>query len=251
MDDHNGALWRLFSQAPCNIPASQNGATLRKTRTCTFAMLSYGGGGEVLPVPFPPPVISPLSATGDCCAIAAGLTTPKLSVHKSIPWVVGCNGFTRSRGLHNAFFFIGQLPACEVAACFPRLTKTLVGAGWRVGEGLSANFCTQTREAMRKAKRAIGDRRGLRAPTHPASLRPPPAPPPPRGVPLAARGVGSPRKGLCGAGGASLGARAMHIRESLRFFTRLQEMRSDGNYFPSGRKVLTQGLKGAAAGGPE
>ena len=104
----------------------------------------------------------------------------------------------------------GQLPACEVAACFPRLTKTLVGAGWRVGEGLSANFCTQTREAMRKAKRAIGDRRGLRAPTHPASLRPPPAPPPPSGVPLAARGVGSPRKGLCGAGGASLGARAMH-----------------------------------------
>ena len=31
---------------------------------------------------------------------------------------------------------------------------------------------------------------------------------------------------------------------------RLQKMRSDGNSFPSGRKVLTQGLKGAAAGGP-
>ena len=52
-----------------------------------------------------------------------------------------------------SFPILGHLPACEVAACFPRLTKTLVGAGWRVGEGLSANFCTQTREAMRKAKR--------------------------------------------------------------------------------------------------
>ena len=31
---------------------------------------------------------------------------------------------------------------------------------------------------------------------------------------------------------------------------RLQKMRSDGNSFPSGRKVLTQGCKEAAAGGP-
>ena len=30
-----------------------------------------------------------------------------------------------------------------------------------------------------------------------------------------------------------------------------QKMRSDGNYFPSGRKVLTEGFKEAAAGGPE
>ncbi len=32
---------------------------------------------------------------------------------------------------------------------------------------------------------------------------------------------------------------------------RQQKMRSDGNYFPSGRKVLTEGFKEAAAGGPE
>ena len=32
---------------------------------------------------------------------------------------------------------------------------------------------------------------------------------------------------------------------------RQQKMRSDGNSFPSGRKVLTEGLKEAAAGGPE
>ena len=32
-----------------------------------------------------------------------------------------------------SFPILGHLPACEVAACFPRLTKTLVGAGWRVG----------------------------------------------------------------------------------------------------------------------
>ena len=34
-------------------------------------------------------------------------------------------------------------------------------------------------------------------------------------------------------------------------WTRQQKMRSDGNYFPSGSKVLTQGLKEAAAGGPK
>ena len=32
---------------------------------------------------------------------------------------------------------------------------------------------------------------------------------------------------------------------------RQQKMRSDGNYFPPGRKVLTEGLKEAAAGGPQ
>ena len=32
---------------------------------------------------------------------------------------------------------------------------------------------------------------------------------------------------------------------------RQQKMRSDGNYIPSGRKVLTEGFKEAAAGGPE
>ena len=32
--------------------------------------------------------------------------------------------------------------------------------------------------------------------------------------------------------------------------TRQQKMQSDGNYFPSGRKVLTEGFKEAAAGGP-
>ena len=33
--------------------------------------------------------------------------------------------------------------------------------------------------------------------------------------------------------------------------SRQQKMRSDGNYFPPGRKVLTEGFKEAAAGGPE
>ena len=33
--------------------------------------------------------------------------------------------------------------------------------------------------------------------------------------------------------------------------SRQQKMRSDGNFFPSGRKALTEGFKEAAAGGPE
>ena len=59
---------------------------------------------------------------------------------------------------------------------------------------------------------------------------------PPRGCP--ARGV----------------LRCAHVRSILDHpvkNSRQQKMRSDGNYFPSGRKVLTQGFKEAAAGGPK
>ena len=204
-----------------------------------------------MPVPFPPPVISPLSATGDCCAIAAGLTTPKLSVHKSIPWVVGCNGFTRSRGLHNAFFFIGQLPACEVAACFPRLTKTLVGAGWRVGEGLSANFFVRKLAKQCARPRGVRGRSARRRPARAEGSHPPclPAPPSCPSAParrtfsgegrwVAAQGALRRRRGL------ARGARNAHTGEPALFY------QAAGNaerreLFPVRKKSVDPGFEGS------
>ena len=73
----------------------------------------------------------------------------------------------------------GQLPACEVAACFPRLTKTLVGAGWRVGEGLSANFFVRKLAKQCARPRGVRGRSARRRPARAEGSHPPCLPAPP------------------------------------------------------------------------